>query len=186
MFFWAFFVTGFPEESAREWLIGRIEKETDAKVSIDELHLRWNLGVRFKGISIDRQSSPQFGGEAFTVKLAYLNVKPRLFSILKLKPELDFNGGLPSGGSFSGTFTPAGFSLSFKDVSFKDITIATLPVPSSATIEGSGAAKFIKGKGIIEIELEGIPGGKQRSRIPAGDGPGIEGKVNVTVSLPKM
>lgn len=188
IFVWTFAIIGFPAKTAKYWLIGNLEKGLNAKVSIEELRLRWNLGVRLKGISINGWQSAVSSQEpsTFNVQLASLDIKLGLFSLIRLKPEIDFYGGTPSGGDFSGAYDTEELSLSFKEISFKDVSISTLPVPSAATVSGSGRMKLIKGKGMIEIEIEGIPGGKQRAKVPGGEGPGLDGKLLVKVLLPKL
>jgi len=150
--------------------------------------LKWNLGIRLKEISITGRQSAVGSQEpsTFNLQLASMDIKPGLFSLIRLKPGIDFYGSTPSGGDFSGAYDTGELSLSFKDVSFKDVSIATLPVPSAATVSGSGKLKLIKGKGMIEIEIDGIPGGKQRAKVSGGDGPGLDGKLLVKVLLPKL
>lgn len=188
IFVWTFLIIGFPAKTAKYWLIDSLEKGLNAKVSIEELRLRWNLGVRFKGISINGRQSAVSSQEpsAFNVQLASLDIKPGLFSLIRLKPEIDFYGGTPSGGDFSGAYDTGELSLSFKEISFKDVSISTLPVPSAATVSGSGRLKLIKGKGMIEVEIDGIPGGKQRAKVPGGEGPGLDGRLLIKVLLPKL
>lgn len=189
IFFWTFLIVTFPGKTAKDWLSREIEKGLNAKVRIDELKIGWNLGVRLKGIAIDRQSSPLHQGEGeggFALSLTSLRVKPKLLSLIKLKPDLDFNGSTPSGGDFTGSYDSGELSISFKDISFKDLTISGLPLPSAATAYGSGKLKFIKGKGTIDIEVDGIPGGKQALKAAGGEGPGLDGKLKITVSLPKL
>jgi len=194
IFVWTFVIIGFPAKTAKDWLTDQLEKGLDAKVSIEELRLRWNLGVRLKGISITSQESevgayghtPLREPSAFNVKLASLNIEPSLFTLIRLKPEIDFYGGTPSGGDFSGAYDTEELSLSFKEISFKDVSISTLPVPSAATVSGSGRLKLIKGKGLIEIEIDGMSGGKQRAKVTGGENPGVDGKLKVAVSLPKL
>lgn len=188
IFVWTFLIIGFPAKTAKDWLIDSLEKGLNAEASIDELHLKWNLGVRLKEISINGRQSSVSSQEpsTFNVQLASLDIKPRLFSLIRLKPEIDFYGDTPSGGNFSGSSNSKELSLSFKDISFKDISIAALPVPSAATVSGSGKLKLIKGKGMIEIEIDGIPGGKQRAKVFGGEGPGLDGKLLVKVLLPKL
>jgi len=210
LFFWVFLFTGFPEDTARDWLAERLGKEINAGVSIEELRINWDLDVEIKGISIiSGQGSGARGQEpsalslqpsalslqpsalslqpsAFSVQLTSLDIRPELLSLIRLKPALDFNANTPSGGDISGSYNPAELSISFKDISFKDISISTLPVPSGTTATGSGIFKFIKGKGTVEIEVEGVPGGKQKLTAPGGESPGLDGKLKVTVSLPKL
>lgn len=188
IFVWTFVIVGFPAKTAKDWLVGSLEKGLNAKVSIEELYLRWNLEVRLKGISVVRAygHTPVQEPSTFNVQLASLNIKPGLFSLIRLKPGINFYGGAPSGGDFSGAYDTGELSISFKDVSFKDVSISTLPVPSAATVSGSGKLKLIKGKGMIEIEIDGIPGGKQRAKVSGGDGPGLDGKLLVKVLLPKL
>ena len=205
LFFWVFLFTGFPEDTARDWLAESLGKEINARVSIEELRINWNLDVKIKGISIIRGQTPpnplfskegvpkagelvvEFGlSPQFEIKLRSLDIRPKLLSLIGLKPALDFSASTPSGGDISGSYNPAELSISFKDISFKDITISTLPVPSGTTATGSGMFKLIKGKGMVEIEVEGIPGGKQKLTAPGGESPGLDGKVKVTVSLPKL
>ena len=219
IFFWSFLVITFPAKAAKGWLTDRLEKRLNAKVSTEELGMRWNLDLRLRGISIirgqwsvvrDQEGTVQLlpspsllkrGSEGefiksglspkdeigdFTIKLASLNVEPRLLSLIRLKPEIAFTGSPSSGGSFTGSYEPEGLSLSFKDVLFKDFTIASLPVPSVAMFSGSGRFKLVKGKGTIEVEINGIPGGKQRAAIPGGEGVGLDGKLKITVSLPGL
>ncbi|MBI4746196.1 MAG: type II secretion system protein GspN [Deltaproteobacteria bacterium] len=189
LLFWVFLVTGFPAETARDWLAERLGKEISARVSIEELRINWDLDVKIKGISIIRGQAPSalsLQPSAFSVQLASLDIRPKLLSLIRLKPALDFSGRTPSNGIISGSYDPAELSISFKDISFKDITISTLPVPSGTTAAGSGRFKLLKGKGMVEIEVEGVPGGKQKLTASGGQSPGLDGKVKVAVSLPKL
>jgi type II secretion system protein N len=188
LFFWVFLFTGFPEDTARDWLAESLGKEINARISIEELRINWNLDVKIKGISINGHQSAISSQEpsAFTVQLASLDIRPKLLSLISLKPALDFNSSTPSGGDISGSYNPAELSISFKDISFKDINTSTLPVPSETRAKGSGRFKLIKGKGVIEIEVDGVPGGKQKLTVPGGESPGFDGKVKLTVSLPKL
>lgn len=181
LFFWGFLVAGFPQDIAKDWVAERLGKEIRAKVSIEELHIMWNLDVKVRGISIIGQDP-----SAFIVNLASLDIRPKVLSLIRLKPALDFNAGTPSNGNISGSYDPAELSISFKDISFKDINISTLPVPSETTASGSGRFKLLKGKGKVEIEVDGVPGGKQKLTVPGGESPGLDGKVKVAVSLPKL
>jgi hypothetical protein len=131
-----------------------------------------------KGVSLTSQAS--------AMRLEWLQVQPRLSGLISVKPEMDFSGGTPSGGHLSGSYQSGELSLSFNDISFKDFSTATLPVPSSATMSGSGRLKFVTGNGTIDAEVDGVPGGKQRLRIPGGEGLGLDGKLKITVSLPKL
>ncbi|MEK7852132.1 MAG: hypothetical protein AAB275_09635, partial [Deltaproteobacteria bacterium] len=196
--FWSFLIISFPAKTAKGWLTDRLEKGLNAKVSIEEMNMRWNLDLRLRGISIIRgqgsvvsgQEYPLPQGEGggdegvFTIKIGLLTANPRLLSLIRLEPEIAFTGSPSSGGNLTGSYDPEGLSLSFKDILFKDFTIATLPVPSTAMFSGSGRLKFVKGKGTIEVEVNGIPGGKQRTMAPGGEGPGLDGKLKVTVSIP--
>lgn len=183
-------VITFPAKTAKGWLTDRLEKKLNAGVSIEELGMRWNFGLRLKGISI--LQVPGAGGRGseekpeFNIKIDSLNVNPNLFSLLRFKPEVAFRGQTPSGGDFSGSYAVEGLSLSFKDILFKDFTVSSLPVPSTAMFSGSGRFKLVKGKGTIEIEVNGIPGGKQRFAAPAGEGAGLDGKLKITASLPGL
>lgn len=188
IFFWSFLVISFPAKTAKGWLTDRLEKGLNARVSIEELNMRWDLDLRLKGISIEGQE-PEAGSQeasVFSVKLTSLDVEPRLLSLIRLKPEIDFTGSPSSGGNFTGSYDQEVLSLSFKNVLFKDFTIASLPVPSVALFSGSGRLKLVKGKGMIEVEINGIPGGKQRTTAPGGEGPGLDGKLKVTVSIPGL
>ncbi len=188
IFVWTFMIIGFPAKTAKDWLAESLGKGLNANVSIEELQLRWNLGVKLKGVSINGRQSSVISQEpsTFNAQLASLNIKPGLFSLVRRKPEIDFYGDTPSGGNFSGLSNSKELSLSFKDISFKDVSISTLPVPSAATVSGSGKLTLIKGKGTIEIEIDGIPGGKQKAKVSGGDGPGLDGKLLVKVLLPKL
>ena len=195
LFFWVFLFIGFPEDTARDWLAERLGKEINARVLIEELRIDWDLDVKIKGISISREqpavgsqepSALSFQPSAFNVLFTSLDIRPKLLSLIRLKPALDFSASIPSGGEISGSYNPAEFSISFKDISLKDISISTLPVPSGTTATGSGRFKLIKGKGMVEIEVEGVPGGKQKIRAPGGESPGLDGKLKVIVSLPKL
>lgn len=188
IFLWVFLVIGFPKETARDWLAESLGKGTNARVSIGELRLKWDLDVKIKEISINGQQPAVTSQEpaAFTVKLASLDISPKLLSLIRLKPALDFNASTPSGGNISGSYNTDELSISFKDVSFKDISISTLPVPSGTTANGSGRFKLIKGKGMVEVEVDGVPGGKQRLKIPGDESSRLDGKLKVTVSLPKL
>ena len=195
LFFWGFLFSGFPEDTARDWLAERLGKEINARVSIEELRINWILDVKIKGISIISGQGSEVstlkgikGQEpsAFSVQLTSLDIRPKLLNLMRLKPALDFNTSTPSGGDISGSYNPAELSISFKDISFKDISISTLPVPSGTTATGSGIFKLIKGKGTVEIEVEGVPGGKQKLTAPGGESPGLDGKLKVMVSLPKL
>lgn len=179
--FWTFLVVGFPEKTTKDWIADRIEKGLRVKVSIRELHLMWNLCVNLKEISI---TSREPG--AFNVRLASLNLKPKSLSLIRLRPEIDFNGDTPSGGLLSGSYVQEQLSISFKNVSLNDLNIPSLPFPSSAKTGGTGRFKLTKGKGAIDIEIDGIPGGKQRAKTPGGENPGLDGEMRVTVFLPKM
>src|SRR4030066_2126451 len=133
LFFWGFLISGFPHDTAKEWVAERLGKEIGAKVSIEELRIKWNLDVKIKGISIiSGQWSGVRGQEpsAFSVQLTSLDIRPKALSLIRLKPALDFSASTPSGGEISGSYNPAELSISFKDISFKDINISTLPVPS--------------------------------------------------------
>lgn len=182
IFFWGFLIAGFPEERAKDWLTERIGKEINADISIAELHLKWDLDVQVSGISINGSKEQS----DFSVQLAALNIRPKLLSLIKLAPAFDFNADTPSGGDISGFYGPSELSISFKDVSFKEISISSLPVPSDTKATGSGMFKLIKGKGVIDIEVDGIPGGKQKIKVPGGDSPGLDGKLRLTVSLPRI
>ena len=54
---WIFLVIGFPDETARDWLAESLGKEINARVSIGELRIKWDLDVRIKGISINDPQS---------------------------------------------------------------------------------------------------------------------------------
>ena len=195
LFFWVFLFIGFPEDTARDWLAERLGKEINARVSIEELRMDWNLDVKIKGISIIREQ-PAVGSQepsalslqpsAFNVLFTSLDIRPKALSLIRLKPALGFSASTHSNGNISGSYNPAEISISFKDISFKDISISTLPVPSGTTASGSGRFKLIKGKGKVEIEVEGVPGGKQKLTTTGGESPGLDGKLKITVSLPKL
>ncbi len=188
LFFWAFLFTGFPEDTVRDWLAERLGKEINARVSIEELRINWDLDIKINGLSINGQQSAVSSQEApaFSVQLTSLDIRPKAISLIRLKPALNFSAITPSGGDISGSYNPAELSISFKDISFKDISISTLPIPSGTTATGNGIFKLIKGKGTVEVEVEGIPGGKQKLTAPGGESPGLDGKLKITVSLPKL
>lgn len=195
VFFWTFLIIGFPSEAARGWIADKLGKGLNANVFIEGMKIMWDLDVKLKGIAISNQESAVGSQEpsalspqpsTFGVKLHSLNIEPRLISLIRLKPEIDFNGSTPTGGSFSGSYNPDNLSVSFKDISFKDVSISTIPVPSAASMGGSGDLKFSKGKGTIEVEVDGIPGGRQRLKVSGGENPGLDGKLKITVSLPKI
>jgi hypothetical protein len=150
----------------------------DVKVSVEELDIGWNLGLKLKEVSLANQAS--------MMRLKWVTVQPRLSGLISAKPEMDFSGGTSSGGYLSGSYLSGELSLSFKDISFKDFSAATLPVPSSTTMSGSGKLKFVTSNGTIDIEVDGVPGGTQRLRIPGGEGLGLDGKLKIAVSLPKL
>src|SRR3990172_7520356 len=90
LFFWGFLFTGFPEDTARDWLAERLGKEISAKVSIEELRINWILDVKAKGISI---ISGQGSGvstlkgikgqepSAFSVQLTSLDITPNALNL---------------------------------------------------------------------------------------------------------
>ena len=178
LLFWTFLVIGLPTEAAKGWLAERLGRGFEAKVSVEELAIGWNLGITLKGVSLASQAS--------AMRLEWLQVYPRLSSVIWGKPEMDFRGGTSSGGRLSGAYHSGELSLSFTDISFKEFSAAALPVPSSATMSGSGRLRFVTGNGTIEIDVDGVPGGKQRLRIPGREGLGPEGTLKITVSLPKL
>ena len=191
LFFWAFLVAGFPNEAVRGWLAERIGKGTNAAVSIEDLRIKWNLEVKIMGISIEsKQEKTEEAGNTtqggFSVKLNTLSVEPRLLSLIRRKPALKFNADTPSGGNISGSYDPAELSVFFKDLSFKDINISSLPVPSGTTASGSGKFKLVAGKGSIDVEVDGVPGGKQNIKVQGGASPGLDGKLKAAVTLPKL
>lgn len=171
--FWAFLITGLPTDAAKRWLADTVAREFDATVSIGELRVAWNLDVSLHGVSVVRPA-PDAG---FAMRLESLRIVPRW-------PVLHFRGGTPSGGSLAGSYRSGEVTLSFSDVSFTDVTIATLPVPSRATMSGSGRLRLVTGHGTIDAEVDGVPGGKQRLKILGGAGPAVDGKVTITVRLP--
>jgi hypothetical protein len=142
LLFWTFLVIGLPTEAAKGWLAERLGHGFNAKVSVEELQIRWNLGIVLKGVSLTSQAS--------TMRLEWLKVQPRLSGLISVKPEMDFSGGTSSGGNLSGRL------------------------------------KFVTGNGTIDTEVDGVPGGKQRLRIPGGEGLGLDGNLKITVSLPKL
>jgi type II secretion system protein N len=178
LLFWTFLVIGLPTEAARDWLVERLGHGLDVKVSVEELDIGWNLGLKLKEVSLANQAS--------MMRLKWVTVQPRLSGLISAKPEMDFSGGTSSGGYLSGSYLSGELSLSFKDISFKDFSAATLPVPSSTTMSGSGKLKFVTSNGTIDIEVDGVPGGTQRLRIPGGEGLGLDGKLKIAVSLPKL
>lgn len=182
IFFWGFLIAGFPEEMAKDWLTDRIGKEINADVSIAELRIKWNLDVQVSDISISGSKEQS----DFSVQLADLNISPKLLSLIKLTPAFDFNASSPSGGDISGLYGPSALSVSFKDISSKEISISSIPAPSGTTATGSAIFNIIKGKGMIDIEVDGIPGGKQKIKVPGGDSPGLDGKLRLTISLPRL
>lgn len=197
--FWSFLVITFPADAAKVWVADRFGKRLNAEVSIEEVSMRWNFCLRLKGISIIRgqgsvvsgqegtaQLPPEDVRDGIAIKVASLDIEPRLLSLIRLKTEIAFTGNPSSGGNFTGSYDPEGLSLSFKGVLFKDFAIATLPIPSTAMFSGSGRFKLVKGKGTIEIEVSGIPGGIQRTTAPGGEGPGLDGKLKITASLPGL
>lgn len=192
-FFWTFLLIGFPAQTAKGWLAERLGQGFDANVSIEELHITWNLALRLTGVSIARQASesgpPPAGprsGEGLTIRLDSLQIEPRLAGLVPVKPEVGFRGSTPSGGSLSGSYKSGEVTLSFKDISFNDAKIGTPPLPSGATMSGAGRLKVVAGKGTIDTEVDGVPGGKQRLRMLGGEGPGLDGKLRITISLPKL
>lgn len=192
--FWIFFIIQFPAETVRGWLVYKLENRLNVRVSVEKLTLKWNLDMELMGISIsDRghgsktsEASHPLEAMAFTLKISRLTIIPSLPSLMRMKPEVDFNGNAPSGGIFSGSYHAGELSISFKDVSFKDLIIPAFSLPSATTIGGSGRLKTVKDKGIIEVEMDGIPGGRQRVKVPGGEGPGLEGRVKITVLLPEI
>jgi len=178
LLFWTFLVIGLPTEAAKGWLAERLGHDFDAKVSVEQLDIGWNLGITLKGVSLTSQAS--------AMRLEWLKVQPRLSSLIWVKPEMDFSGGTPSGGHLSGSYHSGELSLSCRVICFKDSSTATLPVPSSANMSGSGRLKFVTGNGTIDTEVDGVPGGKQRLRMSGGEGRGLDGKLKIAVSLPKL
>ena len=195
LLFWAFLLVGFPTETAKRWLAERVGQGFAARVSIEELHINWNLAVRLKRVAIARQvveagPSPKGErmriGEGFTIRLDSLTVEPRLFALISAEPEMNFTGDTSSGGHLAGSYKSGEVTLVFRDMSFKDVGIATLSVPSGATMSGSGRLKLLARNGTIDTEVDGIPGGKQRLRILGGEGPGLDGKLKITISPSKL
>ena len=178
LFFWTFLVIGLPTEAARGWLVERLGHGFDGKVSVEELDIGWNLGAKRKRGSLTRQGA--------AMRLEWLKVQPRVSGLISVKPEMDFSGGTSSGGHLAGSYQSGELFFSFSDISFRHFSTATMPVPSSATMSGSGRLKFVTGNGTIDTEVDGVPGGKQRLRIPGGEGFGLDGKLKITVSLPKL
>ena len=178
--FWAFLLVGFPSETAKGWLAQKLGQGLEAGVSIDELRMKWNLDVRLRGVSMRTRI-----GEGFAVRLDSLTVAPKLSSLIAAEPAIDFKGDTSSGGYVSGSYKSREVTLVFRDLSSRDFTIAALPVPSSATMSGSGRLKIVAGNGTIDTEVDGVPGGKQRLKIPGGEGRGLDGKLKITVSLLK-
>jgi type II secretion system protein N len=178
IFFWTFLVIGFPKESARDWLAGRLEREINARVSIEELTVMWNLGVKLNGISVEKS-----GENGFLLKIDSLKVRPRLLSLIGLRPIIDFMAYTPSGGDFSGLYKNGMIEIAFSEVPFKDIGIASIPAPSAATASGSASLKMTGAEGKIETEVGGLPGGRQRAVLK---GSGVEGSLKVKVTLPKL
>lgn len=192
VFFWIFLIIGFPAETAKGWLAERLGKELNASVTVENLKVMWDLGIRLKGISIESRkrnfpdSQALAVNEDFMIKLDSLQANPRLITLLRLNPGADFKGSTPSGGTFSGSYAKQVMAVSFRDISFRDISISILPIPSASSVSGSGELKVIKGKGTIDVEVDGIPGGRQRFKLSGGEAPGLDGKMKVTVSLPKL
>lgn len=192
--FWIFFIIQFPAETVRDWLVYKLENRLNVRVSVERLALKWNLDMELRGISVSDKSHGSKTSEAshpleamaFTLKISRLTIIPSLPSLVRMRPEVYFNGNAPSGGSLSGSYHAGDLSISFKDVSFKDIIIPAFPLPSATTIGGSGQLKVVKGKGMIEVEIDGIPGGRQRVKLSGGGDPGLEGKVKIMVLLPKV
>jgi type II secretion system protein N len=191
--FWTFLLIGFPTETAKVWLAERLGQGSDTKVSFEGLHIRWNLGVGLTGISVrsrvsESDPAPEGRGigDGFTMRLDSLNVEPRLSSLIAGKPDIDFSGHTSTGGQLSGSYTSGRVSFSFSDISFKDITMAALPFPSTATMRGSGSLKIGTKNGSIDTEIDGIPGGRRRLQIPGGTDPGLDGKLKISVSLPRF
>ena len=179
---------GLDTETAKGWLADRLGQEFDAAFSFEELHVRWNLGVRLKGISIEnppfkRPPSATGSADGFTMRLDSFRADPRLFSLISGKPDIDFIGDTSSGGQLSGSYAAGALSFSFRDVSFKDLSIAAIPLPSNTTLRGSGTLKVVPGNGTIDTEIDGVPGGKQRLKIPGGT---AHGKLTIVVSLPTL
>ena len=192
VFFWVFLVIGLPTEEARDWLVERLGRHFDATFAIEELRVRWNLGVSLKGISITSrpsESRPFPGGQAidqdFGVRLDVLNVEPRLSSLMLAKPDMDFNGSTPSGGRLAGSYKSGELYLSFQDMGAKDFMSATSLLPAGSTMRGSGRLRLVTGNATIDTEVDGIPGAHQRLKIVGGKSPGFDGKLKITVSLPK-
>jgi len=192
--FWIFFVILFPAETVRDWLVYKIENRLNVRVAVEKFALKCNLNMELRGISVSDRShgsktseaSHSLDAMAFSLKISRLTIIPSLPSLVRMKPEVDFNGNAPSGGSFSGSYRDGGLTLSLKDVSFKDFIIHAFPLPPATTIGGSGQLKTVKGKGVIEVEIDGIPGGRQRVKVSVGGDPGLEGKIKIIVLLPKV
>ncbi|MEK6545579.1 MAG: hypothetical protein AABZ28_03505 [Nitrospinota bacterium] len=180
-FFWLFLIAGFPIETTKGWLTRMIEKEFKVSMSIERLRINWNLNIAIKGVSINSTRENEF-----TLKIGKLNIAPQWAGLIRLKPAIKYHGNTPSGGDFSGYYNSDELSLSFKEISFLDISISSILLPSTAIVNGSGRLKLTKDNGIIEIEVDGIPGGRQRLRISGGEKPGLNGKLSVAVTLPKL
>ncbi len=189
--FWGFFLAGFPAETARSWLAGKLGQTLHASVSIDEVHIRWNLDLGLTGLSVANQASDAGvpgdpAPQAFMMKLNSLTLGPTLSSLASFQPEIGFRADTSSGGYVSGSYKSGEVTLFFKDVSSKDFTLAALPLPPTATMNGSGRLKVVTGTGSIDAEVDGVPGGRQRFKVSGGERPGLDGKVKVSVSRSKL
>lgn len=176
--FWAFLLIGFPAETARAWLAERLGRDFAASVTIEKLELGWNLDVRFIGVSV--------AAEGTRVRLDSFTLKPRLAALVLGRPEASFTGGTSSGGRLSGSYRAGEVTLAFADVSFSEFSIATVPLPATARVSGAGRLKIVPTGGIIDTEIDGVPGGKQRLKVPAGQAPGVNGRMQITVALPRV
>ena len=98
LLFWTFLVIGLPTEAAKGWLAERLGHGFDAKVSVEELDIGWNLGIKLKGVSLTSQAS--------AMRLEWLKVQPRLSSLISVKPEMDFSGARPLAGTSQAHIIP--------------------------------------------------------------------------------
>ena len=44
--------------------------------------------------------------------------------------------------------------------------------------------KVVTSNGTIDAEIDGIPGGRQKLKMPGGTRPAVDGKLKIAVSLP--
>lgn len=173
--FWVILITGFPAETARAWLAERLGRDFAAIVTIDKLEVGWTLDVRLTGVSV--------AAEGTRVRLDSFTLEPTLAALVLGRPEANFRGGTSSGGRVSGSYRAGEVTLVFADVSLSEFNIATVPLPATARVSGTGRLRVVPTAGTIDAEIDGIPGGKQRHRVPVGQAPGVNGKVQITVSL---